>query len=452
MYPKQARDSSVIYPKQTRDSSVMYPKHDRISKHKITVCGISILSSNHPNEILSPSTLRSIAEADLIVTSSNKSKIIEPFLNTRTRVVTMGSKGVSLTQSVEQIFQEPGKTVVVASGDPGFYGIVRVLADAFGPDALEVKPSPSSISVAFARLGIPWDDALVISAHGRNASALPTLVSRYNKVALLSSPDLDFDILAHSPNSQDVSVFLFECLGSTLERVRQISLNALGSFRDRHEPAVLILLRKPFISPDPTIVWPPSPTRIAWGLPTDLYDRSNNQITKPEVRSVVLSKLNLAPNGHLWDLGAGSGSVGIEANLIFPLLRVTCVERDPTKCELIRKNAGQHGVEVNVINSDIREAIASLQFADSIFVGGGGLEILDRVLELEGPAPSIVATYSAIDRAIYAHSKLGNMCEINVSQASSLADGGIRLSAQNPVFVVWNSQGHSSSYFEVRSG
>ncbi len=76
-----------------------------------------------------------------------------------------------LTAVLDEIEREPGGVCVLASGDPGFFGIVRVLAERVGSERLDVHPAPSSVSLAFARLGIPWDDAAVISAHGRPLAA-----------------------------------------------------------------------------------------------------------------------------------------------------------------------------------------------------------------------------------------------------------------------------------------
>ncbi|MDQ3945618.1 MAG: cobalt-precorrin-7 (C(5))-methyltransferase, partial [Actinomycetota bacterium] len=79
----------------------------------------------------------------------------------------LGAGGASLADALDAVANVPGRAVVLASGDPGFFGVVRALAERFGPDALEVHPAPSSVSLAFARLGLPWDDALIVSTLAR---------------------------------------------------------------------------------------------------------------------------------------------------------------------------------------------------------------------------------------------------------------------------------------------
>src|SRR5262249_1614752 len=88
------------------------------------------------------------------------------------------------------------RVCILASGDPGFFGIVRALADRFGPDGLAVHPAPSSVALAFARLGVPWDDAVVVSAHGRDLDEAAAVVAPDRKAAVLVSPENPPEALA----------------------------------------------------------------------------------------------------------------------------------------------------------------------------------------------------------------------------------------------------------------
>ncbi|HLG92925.1 MAG TPA: precorrin-6y C5,15-methyltransferase (decarboxylating) subunit CbiE, partial [Acidimicrobiales bacterium] len=97
---------------------------------------------------------------------------------------------------LEEVAGEPGPVCVLASGDPGFFGVVRPLAERFGPDALEVHPGPASVSLAFARLGLPWDDAQVVSAHGRPPGEAAAAAARADKAAVLTSPECPPEALA----------------------------------------------------------------------------------------------------------------------------------------------------------------------------------------------------------------------------------------------------------------
>jgi cobalt-precorrin 5A hydrolase/precorrin-3B C17-methyltransferase len=160
-------------------------------------------------------------------------------------------------------------------------------------------------------------------------------------------------------------------------------------------------------------------------------------ITKPEVRSVVLGRLDLPDRGVLWDVGAGSGSVGIEAALAAPGLRVVAVERDPDAVAAILANAAALGAMVEVVAAAAPEALAGLPRPDRVFVGGGGLDVLDACLAAVAPGGRVVATFAAADRALAARERLGSLSQVSVDRAADLPGGGVRFVADNPVFVAW---------------
>src|SRR5205085_3568608 len=120
----------------------------------------------------------------------------------------------------------------LASGDPGFFGVVRLLAERFGPDALDVRPAPSSVSLAFARIGLPWDDAVVVSAHGRPLADAARLAVHAPKAAVLVAPDappeaLGKELLALGCPRRDVAVCTR--LGLARERVTHTDLDGLAA-------------------------------------------------------------------------------------------------------------------------------------------------------------------------------------------------------------------------------
>ncbi len=160
-------------------------------------------------------------------------------------------------------------------------------------------------------------------------------------------------------------------------------------------------------------------------------------VTKSEVRAVALGKLALPADGVLWDVGAGSGSVAIECALLAPDLHVFAIERDPEDAGRIEENARHLGAAVTVVTGDAPEALADLPDPDRAFVGGGGLDVLDAVRARLAPGGRVVATYAALDRAAAAAERLGHLVQIAASRGERLPDGGWRLAAANPVFVVW---------------
>jgi precorrin-6Y C5,15-methyltransferase (decarboxylating) len=346
------------------------------------------------------------------------------------RTRTMGGE---LDPVLDAIASEPGTVAVLASGDPGFFGIVRVLADRFGPEALEVQPAPSSVSLAFARLGLPWDDALVVSAHGRPLADAARAVLGSPKAAVLVSPDnppeaLGKELLAHgSGGSGLIQVAVCSRLGLPGEAVQRTDLDGLAS--GTWDPlSVVVVIRGPAVA-DRT---------LAWGRPESMFDHRGGMITKSEVRAVAIGKLALPSHGVLWDVGAGSGSAAVECALLCPGLRVFAVERRPDDARRIEENSRCAGAAVAVVAASAPDALAGLPDPDRAFVGGGGIEVLDAVISRLRPRGRVVATFAALDRAAAAADRLGHVVQLAASRGERLPDGGWRLAAANPVFVVWN--------------
>ena len=177
---------------------------------------------------------------------------------------------------------------------------------------------------------------------------------------------------------------------------------------------------------------------VGWGLPDDLFDHRGGMITKSEVRAVVLSKLALPGSGVMWDIGAGSGSVGIESARLRPGLEVFAVERDPDSARRIEANAAKHSVRLTVVEGEASQTLEGLPDPDRVFVGGGGVDVLRTAVDRVEEGGVIVATYALMARAVEAGSILGNMVQISVARAVEVGDHGPRLSAENPVFVCWS--------------
>ncbi|HVL28931.1 MAG TPA: precorrin-6y C5,15-methyltransferase (decarboxylating) subunit CbiE [Acidimicrobiales bacterium] len=320
------------------------------------------------------------------------------------------------------------RACLVASGDPGFFGIVRLAAARLGPGALAVHPAPSAVSLAFARLGCSWDDAVVVSAHGRPLHEAVVVAAAAPKAAVLTAPgappeSLGRALVAAGCGPRQVAVCVR--LGEPSEAVAHTDLDGLasGSF----DPLAVVVLRTPALS---------APT-LAWGRPDRSYSHRHGMITKAEVRAVALGKLALPPAGVLWDVGAGSGSVGIECARLAPGLAVYALERRAGEVERIRANAAGTP-SVRAVHGEAPAALAALPDPDRAFVGGGGLGVLDAVLARLRPGGVVVATYASLDRAASAARRLGSLVQVAVSRGMPVGpDGGLRLAAENPVFVCW---------------
>jgi precorrin-6Y C5,15-methyltransferase (decarboxylating) len=176
---------------------------------------------------------------------------------------------------------------------------------------------------------------------------------------------------------------------------------------------------------------------LVWGLPDDAFQHRDGMVTKAEVRAVALGKLALPSAGVLWDVGAGSGSAGIECARLCPALTVFAIEDRDDDVARIAANASAFGVAVHVVSGRAPDAFAGLPDPDRAFVGGGGIDILDAVIRRLRPGGRVVATYAALERAAVGAERLGSLVQLGVGRGTRLPDGGWRLAAENPVFLVW---------------
>lgn len=349
----------------------------------------------------------------------------------------LAGEAVELWGRIDEIVElcalrtEAGERVcVLASGDPGFFGIVRVLAARLGPDALEVHPAPSAVSLAFARAGMPWDDAVVATCHGRPVQVAADAVARHPKVAVLVSPDAPPEALGRAAvdaGTPQRDVWVCSRLGEPGEAVVRTDLDGLAG--GSYDPLSVVVL----VAPGAGVA---STAATGWGRHEDAFAHRAGLVTKAEVRAIVLGKLQLPPAGVLWDVGAGSGSVAVEAARLVPALRVFAVERDAEACAQVRANAA--GTGVSVVQGSAPAALDGLPDPDRAFVGGGGVDVLDGVLARLRPGGVAVATYAVLASAVAAADRLGSLVQVQLSRATPVgAEGQLRLHAENPVFLAW---------------
>ncbi|HEY1119557.1 MAG TPA: precorrin-6y C5,15-methyltransferase (decarboxylating) subunit CbiE [Acidimicrobiales bacterium] len=325
------------------------------------------------------------------------------------------------------------RVCVLAAGDPGFFGIVRVLAARLAAGALEVHPAPSSVSLAFARAALPWDDAVVATCHGRPLQSSVDAVLAHPKVAVLVSRDNTPEALGQAlvgAGCDDRNVWVCSHLGEDGERVHRTDLAGLAA--GPFDPLSVVVLVAPDAGVGPT-------AGTGWGRDHASFEHRAGLITRAEVRAVALGKLDLPPSGVLWDVGAGSGSVAVEAARLAPGLRVVAVERDAGACEQIRRNG--RGTALRVVEGAAPAALADLPDPDRVFVGGGGIDVLDAVLARVRSGATVVATYAVLDAAVAAADRLGSLVQVQLSRGVPIGpEGRLRLAAENPVFVVWGNR------------
>ncbi|MEV2254937.1 precorrin-6y C5,15-methyltransferase (decarboxylating) subunit CbiE [Streptomyces sp. NPDC050147] len=345
-----------------------------------------------------------------------------------------------------------GGVVVLASGDPGFFGIVRALAERFGPAALDIRPGVSSVATAFARVGLPWDDAVVVSAHGRDLRTAVNVCRAHPKVAVLTGPGSGPAELAGelTRRCDTRTLVVASALGDPEhERVERVTLaEAAGRDWGAAVSVVLCLDEERALAPVRTVAGPRlSPRR--WALDEDEFTHRDSMITKFEVRALALARLGPRTGDLVWDIGAGSGSVAVECARFGAA--VVAVEKTADGVERVRANAAAHGVDVRAVHGAAPTVLSDLSDPDAVFIGGGGRELPAIVTACARRAPrTVVVAMAAIDRVPAVRAALsgaGYDCDGVLLQSSRLAPlpGEVtRLAAANPVFLVWGTRPASS--------
>jgi precorrin-6B C5,15-methyltransferase / cobalt-precorrin-6B C5,C15-methyltransferase len=266
------------------------------------------------------------------------------------------------------------KTVVLASGDPLFYGIGRALLDAIPSADLVFLPQVSCVQLAFARVKETWHDARIVSLHGRSPEALVDAIkARAAKIAVLTDaknhPAAIAGLLRQLGAAEEYVMWVGENLGGRDERLSRHRVASLGD--ETFSPLnVVVLLR------EPTAPMRGVPDLPLLGIPeTALLHQAGpcGMITRREVRLLALCYLELRPGEVLWDVGAGSGSVSLEAARLSPRLQIIALERDTAAFARLEANLAQLGAGcVQAICAEAPVGLAGLPAPDAVFIGGSG--------------------------------------------------------------------------------
>ncbi|HYY89365.1 MAG TPA: precorrin-6y C5,15-methyltransferase (decarboxylating) subunit CbiE [Chloroflexota bacterium] len=344
-----------------------------------------------------------------------------------------------LAEDVAQLADRGRRVAVLASGDPGFFGIGPWLARRLGPGRVRIYPNLGSVALAFARLGEAWQDATVVSAQARPLPPVVEAALASRKLAVLLDDAHTAAALAQAflaaGLEPDARTWVMERLGGPAERVRSGRLDEVPGWTC--DPlSVLIVLR------DSHHVRGPGPR---FGLADDAYVHLRGQITKAEVRAFSLARMAARPGDTVWDVGAGSGAVSVEAAAFCRPGMVYAIERRAEQCVCVRENLARFGVSnVQLVEGVAPDALAELPDPDAVFVGGsGGLlsEILDVAARQLRPGGRLVANLVTLESLEVARTCLAraglsaDLVQISVARASSI-EGATRLAALNPVFVV----------------
>jgi len=355
--------------------------------------------------------------------------------------------GNDLEQVVSAIEAAPEKKfVLLASGDPLFFGTARFLTSRLGKKRFQVTPHVSTMQLAFARVMESWDEAYLADLANHRLEAVLDKIRISEKVGLFTTETCTpADVAAALVDRQIdyFTVYVCENLGSPDERVTQGELADVAS-QNFTSLNVMILIRKPNAPDRPAEMI----GRRLFGNPDEAFSQSKPKLgllTPAEVRSLALAEMDLGPASIVWDVGAGSGSVSIEAAQIAREGTVFAIEMDVEDHQLMAANIKRFGVpNLTPVLGAAPEAWADLPAPDAIFVGGSGRTVPTIVGQATGqlkPGGRIVVNVNSIENVNSVRQMLidktgsANVWMLQISRGTDQLER-MRFEALNPTFVL----------------
>lgn len=340
-----------------------------------------------------------------------------------------------VSETIKTAKKATGTITILASGDPLFFGIGKRAVEELAASKVVIIPSVSSAQLAFARAGLPWDDAMLISLHGDAARPwhpedLPLLCETNPKMLILTGGGNTPQILA-SYLPKKTKAIVLERLGYSDEKITRGTPSRIGRMKFS-EPNVMIVLSPPMDG-----------DRII-GLTEKDFKKEKGLITKDEARAVALHKLSLPRKGVFWDIGAGTGAVAIEAKRLSPKLDVYAIEKEASRIKDIKLNALRlNAGRINPVNGIAPGCLKDLPAPSRAFIGGGGgslkaiINSVSRRMK-KGIIVITAITIESLSDAVSSVEKQGFVFDVSaVSVAKSKKVGGrLMMRAENPVFVI----------------
>ncbi|ABM72636.1 putative precorrin-6y methylase [Prochlorococcus marinus str. MIT 9515] len=341
--------------------------------------------------------------------------------------------------------------ILFSRGDPLWFGIGRILLENFSKEELSFYPSNTCAQLAFSKLKISWQGAAYVSIHGRDSTKfIKAMKSKPSSIAVITdSNNCGLETIQHNLLELNLENYydfwICEEIGFKNERIRKFSLKEKLPFDISNLNIAVLLKREKDLQREATPLF---------GLKDDTFktfeDRPN-LLTKREIRIQILADLELPENGAIWDIGAGCGSIGLEALKLRPNLKLFCIDKRIGSKELILENAKRLGVRPkDIFEEDINNLIdtnniKSFKKARRIIIGGCDKNTKLRIInELSkdmnhGDIVSIPLIDIQTIKDLRETLKVNNFeVTLNLIQTykSLSISGGIRMDPNNPVFLL----------------
>jgi precorrin-6Y C5,15-methyltransferase (decarboxylating) len=343
----------------------------------------------------------------------------------------------AVCDAVETALADGHAVAVLADGDPLYFGIGRTLLARFGPERLAFFPNVTAVAAAAARIGRPWQDLPAVSLHGRDdVTPLFAALFRHDAAAVYTdgrNTPAAVAALLLERGGDAFAMTVFENLHLPGERIRRLELSEAAGLE--FSPLSLVLIERVR----------PVETPLTLGLADEALLRRDAVFTKGPVRAVSLAALAPRPGDVVWDVGAGVGSVALEAALLCPGGPVFAVERDPERFSLLLRNIRRTGaLTVAPVCGEAPEALTILPDPDRIFVGGGlsaRSDLLPELCRRLRPGGRLVINavlLGSVTRALDILRQRNlpfSLTQLQAGTSTPLA-GDLRLAADNPVFIL----------------
>ncbi|MDP2681201.1 MAG: precorrin-6y C5,15-methyltransferase (decarboxylating) subunit CbiE [Deltaproteobacteria bacterium] len=343
--------------------------------------------------------------------------------------------------------RNPKSAVVLASGDPNFFGIADFIIKRLGKDAVEIIPNVSTMQYAFAKIKENWNDARFFSLHGRgkvrSQKDIIDEIACHNKVGIFTDPDNTPSKIARAlidKGIKDYKVYVCEDLGTDNEKITEGTLGRIAKKSFSPLNVMMLLMGQVSGVRSQNLSCPGS-----FGIPDTEFSHSKGMITKEEIRVISLAKLKLKADSILWDIGAGSGSLSIEAAMLAKDGKVFAVEKEKERVIHIEKNKNKFKTaNLEIIRKKAPDGFKNLPVPDAVFIGGGGrdigkiLEVCSKRIKRYGRIVVNAITIETLAAAAHFFETSGwNMetVSVNIAKTKDVADSHL-FNAHNPVFII----------------
>ena len=403
---------------------------------------------------LSRTALAHLQQAQLVIGGSRTLQLFAPQMDPTAIQRDLTGALAQVPEWIRMAQAEGQRVVLLATGDPLCHGIAAYLASRLCIEAIDVLPNVSTLQLACARLGLPWQDMKFSSVHSKDAGdwmegsepshglyALLRDIRQNERLAILTCPDNTPDRIARMLVTEGLAD---DFQMAVAERLCQPEERVLGGI------TIQAATQMPFADPNVVLLWRTTlrPSPVLLGLPDASYQQrypEKGLITKNEVRVVSLARMQLRANSVVWDIGAGSGSVGLEAARLCNQGHVYAIEKNVDDSAIVRSNRKTLGISNHtLVHGKAPEGLQHWPDPDAVFIGGSGGELADLIrliLQRMKPEGWLVMNFVTLENlsvAVDTLKALGvawDVLQLQASRSKPILHMN-RMAAENPVWLV----------------